>query len=72
MTKLLEQAFAEAGWLPEAEQDALAQRVLDELRSEREWAQRFAASEDVLERLADEALAEKREGRTVPLARDRL
>lgn len=72
MTKLLEQAFAEAARLPEAEQDALAQQVLDELRWEREWTRRFAASEDVLERLADEALAEKREVRTFPLDLDRL
>lgn len=72
MTKLLEQAFAEAARLPESEQDALAQQVLDELRSEREWTHRFAASEDALERLADEALAEKRGGRTSPLDLDRL
>lgn len=72
MTKLLEHAFAEASRLPEAEQDALARRVLDDLRSEQEWSRRFAESEDVLERLADEALEEKRTGRTSPLDLRRL
>ena len=72
MTKLLEQAFAEASKLPDAEQDGLARWVLDELRSDREWASIFAGSEDVLERLATEALEEKRAGRTTPLDPSRL
>jgi hypothetical protein len=58
MTKLLERAFKEAGKLPEIEQNALAKWVLEELESERKWEKAFAGSEDVLERLADEALAE--------------
>jgi hypothetical protein len=35
MTKLLEEAFAEASKLPEPEQDALAAVILEELASER-------------------------------------
>ena len=72
MTKLLERAFEEASRLPEVEQNALAKWLLDELHSERQWARAFAESEDVLERLADEALDEKRRGRTTPLDLDRL
>jgi hypothetical protein len=72
MTKLLERAFEEASRLPEMEQNALAKWLLDELHSEREWARAFAESEDVLERLADEALEYKRKGKTTPLNIDRL
>ena len=72
MTKLLNKAFEEASMLPEMDQNALAKWVLEELHSERAWAKSFAESEDVLENLADEALAEKRKGETVPLDLDRL
>ena len=72
MTKLLERAFEEASRLPEMDQNALAKWLLDELHSEREWARAFAESEDVLERLADEALEDKRKGKTTPLNLDRL
>jgi len=64
MTKLLEEAFAEAAKLPDNDQDALAQAVLAELASERRWDELFAASSDVLSDLAEEALAEHRAGRT--------
>lgn len=67
MTTLLEQVFAEASKLPEVEQDAFARWALAELQSEARWQAAFAGSEDVLERLADEALADKGAGRTTPL-----
>jgi len=72
MTKLLEKAFEEAARLPELEQNTLAKWLLDELHSERQWARTFAESEDVLERLADEAIEEKRKGKAKPLDLDRL
>jgi len=72
MTKLLEKAFEEASRLPEMDQNALAKWVLDELNSERAWSKSFAESEDVLEKLADEAIAEKRKGKTTPLDLNRL
>lgn len=72
MTKLLEKAFKEAARLPEVEQNALAKWLLEELHSERQWARAFSESEDVLELLADEALTEKRKGKTAPLDIDRL
>ena len=46
MTKLLERAFAEAASLPEAEQDAIAARILAEIADEREWSRAFAATTD--------------------------
>jgi hypothetical protein len=72
MTKLLEKALEEASKLPEVDQNALAKWVLDELHSEMAWEKTFAESEDVLENLADEALAEKRKGKVVPLDLSRL
>ena len=72
MTKLLKKAFEAASRLPETEQNALAKWVLDELHSEKTWAKFFAESEDILEKLADEALREKRDAKTKPLDPKRL
>jgi hypothetical protein len=72
MTKMLERAFEEASQLPEVEQNVWAKWMLDELHSERRWTRSFAESEDVLEKLADEALEEKRQGTTTPLDLNRL
>lgn len=71
-TKLLEKAFAEASRLSEQEQDVLAAWILEELASEQRWEKAFADSGGVLAWLADEALAEHREGRTQVLDPDRL
>jgi hypothetical protein len=72
MTKLLERAFAEASRLPEEEQDSLAERLLAEIDSDRQWTETFAKSGDLLSRLADEALEEHRAGLTQNLDPDRL
>ena len=72
MTKLLEEAFAEASKLPVQEQDALAAVILEELASERRWDQAFANSADLLAQLADQALAEHRAGKTHILDPERL
>ena len=62
MTQLLKRAFDEAARLPEAEQDSLAEWLLEELQSENRWSEQFARSADVLEKLAAEALREAAEG----------
>lgn len=69
MTQLLEKAFERASQLPAEEQNDFARLMLAELESERRWAELFARpeSEDLLERLADEALAAHRAGQTRPL-----
>ena len=67
MTQLLEKAFEEVSKLPEIEQNLLAGWLLGELASERRWEKAFADSEDVLEKLADEALTEHAQGKTKPL-----
>lgn len=72
MTKSLEDAFKRAAQLPPNEQDALADAILREIRSEEEWGKLFSESADVLEHLADEALIEHRSGRTKPLDPEKL
>ena len=69
MTQLLQQAFEKASELPQEEQDNFARFLLAELESERQWAELFSRpeSEELLERLADAALATHRAGRTRPL-----
>ena len=66
MTDLLQQAFEKASELPPDDQDKLARLLLAELKSEREWAELFNRPEsgELLERLADEALADHRAGLT--------
>ena len=72
MTKALEEAFNEAAKLPEAEQDALAEAIRAEIEVENDWDRSFASSLDVLERLADEAIADHRAGRTKPVDPDKM
>ena len=67
MTKLLERAFKEASRLPEIEQNTLAKWLLEELEAEGKWQKAFAGSEDILDRVADEALAAHKQGKTKPL-----
>lgn len=67
MTQLLEKAIREVQKLPASEQDAVAAIVLEELASEQKWAELFAQSQDALEQMAEEALAEHRAGKTKPL-----
>ncbi len=45
----------------------MAAILLDELASERRWTESFAKSQDVLARLAEDALSEHAAGRTKPL-----
>jgi hypothetical protein len=67
MTQLLEKALSEVAKLPPSEQDAVAAIVLEEIASEQKWNELFARSQDVLVKLADEALVEHRTGKTKPL-----
>lgn len=71
MTVLLETAFKEVTALPELEQNRVAEWILAELESERQWNHAFAESEDLLSTLADEALLENSKGKTKPLNIDK-
>jgi hypothetical protein len=67
MTQLLEKALREVAKLPAPEQDALAAILLEELVSEQRWSKSFEKSQDVLAKLAEEALAEHAAGKAKPL-----
>lgn len=66
MTQALTSAVAEAAKLPPNEQDILAAILIEEIASENRWSQSFARSEQALESLAAEALAEFKAGKTKP------
>ncbi len=74
MTDLLQQAFDRAAELPRDEQSAFARFLLAELDAERRWDELFDRpdSQDMLERMADEAIRAHRAGRTEPLDLSRL
>lgn len=72
MIKELEIAFAEAAKLPEEDQKAFAAWLMEELADERHWNEQFGRSQGALKKLAEEALQEHREGKTIPLDPDQL
>lgn len=72
MTKLLEQAVAKARELSEAEQDAIARLVLDEIESERRWDEAVRRSPGKLAKLADKAWAEHEAGLSEELDPDKM
>ena len=69
---MLEQAVAKARELPEAEQNAIAQIVIDEIESERRWDELLAKSPEKLRKLADRAWAEHEAGKSQNLDPDAL
>ena len=67
MTALLEKAFEKAQGLPDEEQDAIAAHILASIESEDAWQARYAAKRSILERMAQEAVEQDRQGLTLDL-----
>ena len=67
MSKILEQAIAEARKLPPHEQDTVGAIILAEIADEARWAKTFAETQHVLEKLAEEALEDLKAGRTTQM-----
>jgi hypothetical protein len=63
MSQLLDQAVAEARKLSDAEQDAIAAIILEEIEDEQRWEQALARSPGKLSALAARAEAPVRAGR---------
>lgn len=63
----LEQAIARLKTLPTDEQDAITTLILEELEEEQRWDESFARSPGKLAKLAAEAMAEYRAGKTQEL-----
>jgi hypothetical protein len=72
MTELLERAIARLKSLPASQQDTIAAMILEELEDEVEWDATFANSQDLLAKLATEAMAEYRAGKTQELDPEKL
>jgi len=66
MNKLLEKAFAEAATRPEDEQALIASIVLDELRDEALWQQKFARDGAKLDAIAERVQGQIARGETQP------
>ena len=66
MNKMLEKAVAAIKKLPDAQQEAIAANILDDLEAERGWDERFARSQDNLARLSKRASERIAENKTLP------
>ena len=66
MTALLEKALQQLEEQPPDTQDAIASQIMETLKDEA-WERSFAASHDVIEEMAQEAIAEDQRGETRPL-----
>jgi hypothetical protein len=72
MTRLMEQAIARLQAVPETQQDPFARFLLNALEEDERWAASTASHVDVLQRLADQILADDARGRCEPLDPDTL
>ena len=67
MADLLQQVFSEIQKLPADQRDAIAARILTDLKDEQAWTERFAATTDEQwDRLAESTRREIAAGDTVP------
>ena len=67
MTERLEQAIAQLQTLSTDQQEAIATLILAELEEEKRWNDSFTRSPNLLAKLAAEAMAEHRSGKTQEL-----
>lgn len=72
MTELLEKAMTKVKKLSDSEQDAIAAIILEEMQDENHWDNAFDKSQDVLAKLASEAIDEDNLGMTKELDPDKL
>ncbi len=72
MTELLDQAIKALHQLPNPQQEAIAQLILEELADEQQWDAQFAQSQDALAQSAANARADVRAGKVVHKGIDEL
>jgi len=60
-------AYSGVAPLSDCEQDAIAALILDALADDAHWAKQFARSQEILGKMAMEAIAEHKAGKTLPL-----
>jgi hypothetical protein len=64
MTARLKDAFDKASQLPAAAQEQLAEQLMDEIEGEMKWDATLDGSQDLLEKMAAEAIENDRAGKT--------
>ena len=67
MTELLDRTITKLKTLSVEQQDAIAMIILEELEDEIQWNNSFESSQDLLAKLAKEAMSEYHEGKTQEL-----
>ena len=72
MTALLQVAFDKASALPSDVQELLAKELIEEIEWETRWDRTLADSQPVLDRLAEKAMREYRDGKTEEKGFDEL
>ncbi len=72
MTKLANEAFAKLRELDDAEQDRLAQLIIDDIEMDKRWDAMFAKSQGLLEEMANSAKSDYESGLTDELTPDKL
>lgn len=72
MTHMLEQALTAVRELSDAEQDAIAALIIDELADDRRWDESFAQSPSGLSALVDKARQDIEQGRFRSVGWDEL
>ncbi len=72
MSVLLKEVFRKAMTLPENIQDELASQLLEEIEWESRWDKTLAESQNLLDQLAEKALREHENGKTMEMGFDEL
>jgi len=72
MTTKLESVFQKAAALSPELQDTLANQWLAELEDEQRWDEAFAKSADAIDTLAERAIREHQQGKTISKGIDEL
>ncbi len=72
MTDLLTKAFKIASELPDDTQDSIAKQILDEIEYEMKWERSFEASKDKLNSLAEKAIRQSKENKTIKTGFDEI
>ena len=72
MTQLLDDVIKKITKLPDAEQDALAALLIDELEDEHRWDESFAKSQDKLAAMSAKVDEDVRAGRVTDIGIDEL
>lgn len=72
MTRLMEKALAEIGKLRDADQDAIAAIILDEIGDERCWDESFLQSQSELAKIAVRVREDIRTGKVKDVGIDEL